>query len=67
MSTQAQDTEQQIQPDTTPGERLQIAREAMGLSREDVAMKLRINTAKIVAIENGEVDSIAAPVFAAAL
>lgn len=65
MSKQAQEAEQQIQPDTAPGERLQIAREAMGLSREDVAKKLRINTAKIVAIENGDVDSIAAPVFAA--
>jgi cytoskeleton protein RodZ len=48
-----------------PGFRLRRAREVCELSREDVATHLKLSVEKIEGLEQGEVESIAAPVFVA--
>lgn len=47
-----------------PGEKLRLAREARGLSVDDVAARLKLNEKKINAMEQGDVAGIATPVFA---
>jgi cytoskeletal protein RodZ len=49
----------------SPGIRLLRAREACELSREEVASHLKLSVEKIESLEQGEVESIAAPVFVA--
>ncbi len=49
----------------SPGVRLRRAREACDLSREEVASHLKLSTNKIEALEQGDVEKIAAPVFVA--
>lgn len=48
-----------------PGEKLRQAREARGLSVADVATSLKLNAEKINALEQGDIDGLAAPVFIA--
>lgn len=46
-----------------PGARLREAREARHLSLADVALRLRLDAGKIQALEQGDVECFAAPVF----
>ena len=46
-----------------PGERLRAAREARGLSFDDVVHELRLESAIIAAIERDDLDGLSAPVF----
>ena len=48
----------------SPGARLRGAREARGLSIEDVAERLRLNAALVLAMEEDRVALLGAPVFA---
>jgi cytoskeleton protein RodZ len=48
-----------------PGEKLRQAREARGLSVDDVAASLKLNAEKIHALEQSDIDGLAAPVFIA--
>lgn len=48
-----------------PGERLRQAREALNLSQQDVAERIRIGAAKVAALEAGDIATLGAPVFAA--
>jgi len=50
---------------TGPGERLRLAREALKLSQQDVAERLRIGADKVAALEVDEIAKVGAPVFAA--
>ncbi len=64
MSTPGQvDTE--IETTAAPGERLRLAREALNLSQQDVAERIRIGVDKVAALEIDEVARVGAPVFAA--
>lgn len=45
------------------GDQLRQAREALGLSREDVATQLKLDVARIQNLEDEDISSIAAPVF----
>ncbi len=47
------------------GQRLQQAREALKLSIDEVAERMRIGTGKVAALENGAINEVGAPVFAA--
>jgi len=47
-----------------PGERLRLAREALKLSQQDVAERIRINVDKVAALEADEIARVGAPVFA---
>jgi cytoskeleton protein RodZ len=49
---------------TSPGARLRIAREARGLAIEDVAERLRLNAALVLALEEDRLALLGAPVFA---
>ena len=49
----------------SPGVRLRRARESCDLTREEVAGHLKLSVKKIESLEQGEVESIAAPVFVA--
>lgn len=51
--------------EATAGARLRQAREALKLSVQDVAGKIRIDASKVEALENGDVEGIGAAVFAA--
>jgi len=46
-----------------PGERLRAAREAQGLSFEDVVHELRLESTIVAAIERDDLDGLSAPVF----
>jgi cytoskeleton protein RodZ len=59
--TDAKEAESEVQP----GERLKQARESLGFSREDIATHLHLSVDKIAALERGESEGIAAPVFLA--
>lgn len=48
-----------------PGEKLRQAREAHGLSVDDVATSLKLNAEKINALEQSDIAGLAAPVFIA--
>jgi cytoskeleton protein RodZ len=48
----------------SPGARLRIAREAQGLAIEDVAERLRLNAALVLALEEDRLALLGAPVFA---
>lgn len=48
-----------------PGEKLRLAREARELSIADVAVRLKLNVKKINALEQGDIEGLAAPVFVA--
>ena len=48
----------------SPGARLRAAREARGLSIEDVAERLRLNAALVLAMEEDRLALLGAPVFA---
>ncbi len=48
----------------SPGARLRAAREARGLSIEDVAERLRLNAAMVLAMEQDRFALLGAPVFA---
>jgi cytoskeleton protein RodZ len=48
-----------------PGEKLREAREALQLSVEDVAARLKLGTEKIAALEQSDVEAFTAPVFVA--
>jgi len=48
----------------SPGARLRAAREARGLSIEDVAERLRLNAALVLAMEQDRLALLGAPVFA---
>jgi cytoskeleton protein RodZ len=48
----------------SPGTRLRAAREALGLSIEDVAERLRLNAALVLAMEEDRLALLGAPVFA---
>ena len=48
-----------------PWERLRLAREALQLSQQDVAKRIRIDVDKVAALEAGEIAKVGAPVFAA--
>lgn len=48
----------------SPGTRLRIAREGRGLSIEDVAERLRLNAALVLALEEDRMALLGAPVFA---
>lgn len=48
-----------------PGEKLRRAREARELSTADVAVRLKLNVRKINALERGDIEGLAAPVFVA--
>lgn len=48
-----------------PGEKLRLAREARELSVADVAANLKLTPEKISALEEGNIDAFAAPVFVA--
>ncbi|HEB93439.1 MAG TPA: DUF4115 domain-containing protein [Gammaproteobacteria bacterium] len=47
-----------------PGERLRLAREALKLSQQDVAERMRISVDKVAALESDEIARVGAPVFA---
>jgi cytoskeletal protein RodZ len=49
---------------SSPGARLRAAREARGLSIEDVAERLRLNAALVLAMEQDRLALLGAPVFA---
>lgn len=49
---------------SSPGARLRAAREARGLSIEDVAERLRLNAALVLAMEQDRFALLGAPVFA---
>lgn len=51
--------------DVSPGERLKNARQALGLTVAEVAAHLKLNEKKIEALERGDAESVAAPVFVA--
>jgi len=48
----------------SPGTRLRIAREARGLAIEEVAERLRLNAALVLALEEDRLALLGAPVFA---
>ncbi len=48
----------------SPGARLRAAREARGLSIEDIAERLRLNAALVLAMEQDRLALLGAPVFA---
>jgi cytoskeleton protein RodZ len=48
----------------SPGARLRIAREGRGLSIEEVADRLRLNAALVLALEEDRMALLGAPVFA---
>lgn len=48
----------------SPGARLRTAREARGLSIEDVAERMRLNAALVLAMEQNRLALLGAPVFA---
>jgi len=48
----------------SPGARLRIAREGRGLSIEEVAERLRLNAALVLALEEDRMALLGAPVFA---
>ncbi len=48
-----------------PGERLRLAREALKLSQQDMAERIRISVDKVAALESDEIARVGAPVFAA--
>lgn len=48
----------------SPGTRLRIAREGRGLAIEDVAERLRLNAALVLALEEDRMALLGAPVFA---
>jgi cytoskeleton protein RodZ len=48
----------------SPGARLRIAREGRGLSIEEVAERLRLNAALVLALEEDRLALLGAPVFA---
>ena len=50
--------------DPSPGARLRNAREAMGLTIEVVAERLRLNAALVLAMEEERIALLGAPVFA---
>ncbi len=56
----------EIEAGTTavPGERLRLAREALKLSQQDVAERMRISVDKVAALESDEIARVGAPVFA---
>ena len=56
--------EEEMKP-LQPGEKLQQAREARQLSVADVSANLKLSAEKIRALEEGEVEGLAAPVFIA--
>jgi len=56
---------EQDTPSLQPGDRLRIARESRDLLIEDVATRLKLDVGKIRALEQGNIDDFAAPVFAA--
>ncbi|MEX1994953.1 MAG: helix-turn-helix domain-containing protein [Steroidobacteraceae bacterium] len=49
---------------TSPGAQLRAAREARGLSIEEVAERLRLNAALVLAMEQDRLALLGAPVFA---
>ena len=49
---------------SSPGARLRVAREASGLSIEDVGARLRLNAALVLAMEEDRLALLGAPVFA---
>jgi cytoskeleton protein RodZ len=49
---------------SSPGARLRAAREARGLSIEEVAERLRLNAALVLAMEQDRLALLGAPVFA---
>lgn len=58
--------EQNAQPETpAPGTQLRLAREALGLAREDVASELRLDLRVIKALEEDDLDHLPEPVFTA--
>lgn len=48
-----------------PGEKLRLAREAHELSVSDVSVRLKLGIEKINALERGDIEGLAAPVFVA--
>ncbi|MEJ2649776.1 MAG: helix-turn-helix domain-containing protein, partial [Sedimentisphaerales bacterium] len=60
-----EDIENKHEQAVSPGNRLRQAREQSGLSRKEVATHLKLSQEKIEALERGEVDQLAAPVFVA--
>ncbi len=63
MSTPGQ-IETEVGTAPVPGERLRLAREALKLSQQDVAERIRINVDKVAALEADEIVRVGAPVFA---
>lgn len=57
------ETEREQTP--APGERLRQAREAMKLSRQEVAERIRIDETRVAALEDDDLARVGAPVFAA--
>jgi cytoskeleton protein RodZ len=56
---------EEVESGLQPGERLKQARESLGFSLEDIATHLHLSVDKIAALERGESEGIAAPVFLA--
>jgi len=56
--------ETEVETALVPGERLRLAREALKLSQQDVAERIRINVDKVAALEADEIARVGAPVFA---
>jgi len=61
---QQQNPEKDVSP-LQAGDRLRLARESRDLSVEDVATRLKLDTGKIKALEQGDISGFAASVFAA--
>ncbi len=54
---------QQVQEPELPGKRLRAAREAAGLSREEVAVQLRLHVRLITALEENDYDALPGSTF----
>ncbi len=63
--TPGNDEGREAQDEATPGERLRAAREASGQDVQEVARRLRIDSLRITAMEEGDISALGAPVFAA--
>lgn len=64
-SPESTSIEVDVETGSSAGERLRQARESLKFSVQDIAEKIRIDVSKVCALENGDVESIGAPVFAA--
>jgi len=65
VSEQKQHVKEDEVTSVRPGEKLRQAREACDLSVADVAVRLKLSVEKINALERGDVEGLATPVFVA--